>query len=152
MLLVKGTRVAFELADGGEVVVRASSGMLHDPEGTHWPRCSFLVVPYDRAPGLEGESKKAREYFGQNAVILKGQVTPVPRALSAWERWDAVTRIWYTRWGTKYRGPFKHPFGKRGITSILFGKGWAVLYRRGDLLRMQMPKGCILDDRGIVWP
>lgn len=156
MLVVTGTRVTFEMADGGEVVVRPRCGMMLDTEGTHWAKCSLLVGPYDKGSAARHEiiTRGARAYLGRNHVIREGSVDLPPRALSGWKRIGPVTRIWYVRGGTKYPGPFKHQFGKPGFLTRLFkGVGKKpILYTRGAFLRLEMQSGCMLDDRGILFP
>jgi hypothetical protein len=160
MLIVKGTRVAFEMTEGGEVVVRPRCGMMHDPQGSSWGKCSLLVGPFNTGrsePLLEvaaASLKSAQQYFGRNYVVREGSVELPPRALSGWERLGPVDRIWYTRGGTKYPGPFKHPFGRPGVLTRLFkGAGKKpILYTRGAFLRLEMQSGCMLDDRGILFP
>jgi hypothetical protein len=156
MLMVKGTRVAFDMQEGGEVIVRSKSGMMHDPKGIAWPRCSLLVGPFQRTGHHpEREGADARAYFGRSYSLLQGQVaSPPPRALSSWEKLGPVEQIWYTRTGSRFTGKFRHPFNQPGVVTQIFkGKGRPpILYAHGSFLRLEMQAGCLVDSGGIRWP
>jgi hypothetical protein len=162
MLMVKGTRVAFDLADGAEIDVRPGLGMMHDPDGKAWPRCSLLIGPFTKGRAMSSPPSAwgaARQYYGRQYAVRQGEVNLPPRALSGWERLGPVTQIWYTRVGSKYRRSgerpdFRHEYNKPGLLTRMFkGKGRPpVLYSRGEFLRLEMQAGCMLDARGIVFP
>jgi hypothetical protein len=161
VLIVKGRSVAFDLEDR-EILVRRSSGLMHDPTGRSWPRCSLLIGPFQRGRAARSDApsyRDAQSYFGRDAEVRQGEVDPPPRPLASWKRLGTVEQIWYTRAGMRYRhrgkpSPFRHPFNEPGILTRLFrGKGRRpVLYAHGRFLRLEMQRGCILDARGIVWP
>jgi hypothetical protein len=154
-LLVKGTHVAFDMADGGETVLRASAGMMHDPSGHSWPRCSLLVGPYRIIDADEPDDEQARSYFGRQHRLREAVVDrPPPRDRTGWRRLGPVEQIYYTRPGSRYRGRFRHPFNAPGIMTRIFkGNGIRpVLYAHHSFLRLEMSRGCLLDARGIVWP
>jgi hypothetical protein len=156
VLIVKGRRVAFDFVDGAEMDVSPEHAMMHDPEGKTWARCSVLIGPF--SPGSpEGVPKggksvsAARDYYGRSYELKAGELDTPPRALSGWRKVGLVRRIYYWRPGPKYRGDFQHPVGKR--KHVFFGpKGRGAVYVRGRWVRLELPAGCILDDRGFVWP
>lgn len=152
MILVKGTRVVFDLKDGRSIHAPARAGMLHDPDGSDWKRCSVLVGPFARTREAI-EDKKATHYFGRNYQARACRISLPPKPLSdGWKPIGPLERIWYTRPGTKYPGPFQHKF-KRGWLRAIFGlKKRAIVYRRSGWYRIEMPDGCTLDDRGFVSP
>jgi hypothetical protein len=154
MLIVKGYRVAFDLEDGDEILVKPTVGMMHDPAGEDWPKCSLLFGSFRRGKKVAEDEGEARDYFGKDYVIHEGVVDTPERSLSDWKSLGKVERIWYGRPGTRYPGPFQHPFADPGIALRLFkGKGTLpTLYALGPFLRLELAKGCMLDSRGIVWP
>jgi hypothetical protein len=79
--------------------------------------------------------------------------------LSSWKKigeigtlGDRQGTIWYTRGGTKAPGRFKHRFNKASLIRLIKGKGRVVLYEYVSWLRIELPRGAIVDDRGIVSP
>lgn len=156
-LIVKGLRAAFDVDPDREILVRPSSGMMHDPEGTSWPRCTLLFGPFERGPVADPDSEsydEAKEYFGERTRVREGVIDRPPRPLGAWERLGTVEQIWYTRPGSRFRGRFRHPFNSPGIVRRLFkGRGRRpVLYARGAFLRLELHHGCVLDELGIRYP
>ena len=156
MLIVKGTRVAFDFVDGAEMDVAPKSAMMHDAEGRDWPRCSVLIGPFSAGttsgvPTGGKSLRAARDYYGRNYVLKAGDLDTPPRAMAGWRKVGSVRRIYYYRPGNRHRGDFQHPVGAR--KHVFFGpKGRASVYVRGRWVRLELPSGCILDDRGFVWP
>ncbi len=68
-----------------------------------------------------------------------------------------MKEIFYERAG-RYEGPFRHEFNKpRGMWRLIwpFKKGAdepVFLYTRRGFYRVELPEGCIVDDRGFVVP
>lgn len=153
-LMVKGTHVRIVLDSGAALLVPARYGLLHDPTGREWPFCSVLVGPYREGRRRPIEpSSKVRQYFGRKASLYEGEVTMPPRAMKEWRQIGTAIRgrIYYLRGGTKYPGRFRHRFNK-GWTAMLLGKKGVVIYRAGRFLRIELPDGCTIDDRGFVIP
>lgn len=164
-LLATGTRVHIDLDDGRRIHGVPGSASLHDRTGRAWPKCSVLIMVFPRSGArlaTEEEMTGApRQYLGRT---YRGKVSePIdlpPKALGAWERVGTVSRvkgdkgeIWYSRGGTKHPGRYRHEFNKGGkLVGFFKGEGTVVLYQRGRALRLQLPRGCMLDDRGFVWP
>jgi hypothetical protein len=156
-----GTCVTFVLKDGGEIDARKRDALLYDPSGRYWPRCSLLVAGFDRGGGVARDAtKEARAFYGRSATIRAGTLEMVPPLdLSAWARLGPLESIFYERRGTKAPGYFRHEFNKpRGLWKLIFAikgrsvKQPAVLYNLRSLYRVELPEGCIVDDRGIVAP
>jgi hypothetical protein len=158
MLIVKGTRVRLHMAEGGPLV-RPRGGMMHDPTGKAWPRNSILLGPFKKE-GLPVDASKyqgaPKEYLGRNYNPKEGSVNLPPKALSHWEDVGLVERIDYYRHGTKAPGGYTHKFhAPRGVYHVLHavkGKRRVMLRRCGKFYRLDLGKGAIADDRGIVFP
>lgn len=158
MIIVKGTRTRFHMADGGPMV-RPKGAMMHDPSGRHWPKNSLLIGPFERGtklPTIDRYKGAPKEYLGRQYNPHVGSVDLPPKALSQWETVGEVDRIDYYRPGTKAPGGYRHTFNApRGVYHVLHavkGKGRAVLRKCGRFYRLDMSKGSIADGRGIVWP
>lgn len=154
-LLCMGREVAF-VVGRKEISAPKRAGMLYDASGTHWPSCSLLIAPFEQ--GTE-EVDAGHDYFGRKATVFEGHVKLPRRRLEEWNELGEVKEIFYDRAGTKHPGFFRHEFHKpRGIYKLVFlikgkaAKQPAVLYKLGDCFRLELPKGCIVDDRGIVLP
>jgi hypothetical protein len=126
-------------------VVRAPGGygLLHDPSGRDWAKCSGLVIPFETG-GDEIDDNAARQYLGYPA--REGQVILPPKALSAWKRIGPALEIFYFRrrpgrLPSIHRDQYYHPF-----------KGAATVYRRGRIFRVELGPGCEWNVRGIVKP
>jgi hypothetical protein len=138
--------------------------MLYDESGESWPGCSLLIGEFERGRE-EDDSGEGESYFGRNATVFAGGIDLPTRDLNAWQRLGEIDTVYYDRAGTKYPGFFKHTFNKpRGLFKVIFlikgkaAKKPAMLYtlfrRRSEktFYRIELPAGCIVDDRGIVMP
>lgn len=140
MLILKGRGVRFVLEGGRSV--RVAGGMLHDPDGKDWPRCSVLVGPYDRGQKAARATLGARKYLGRPEGLLGAADVPDDRSLDSWSEIGKAERIYYVRHGEIYGGQlFQHPF-KRHPT----------LYRQGKWARLELGRFCIMNERGFVSP
>jgi hypothetical protein len=158
-LICMGRDVIFVLHGGREISARRKrDGMLYDESGYYWPKCSLLVAPFDQGHDPV-DVTKARWFFGKNFDTLQGQAPLPPRTISAWKKLGELEQIFYDRAG-KYKGPFEHRFNShRSLTQLVIGvlnrgaaKSPAILYAHGDCYRVEFPRGCVIDDRGIVLP
>jgi hypothetical protein len=151
-LICKGTQARFKLASGKWVAPRGA--LLHDPDGRSWPECSGLVMPFKRtgeAPSREYD--QARHYLGRSYEIKQGRIDKLPpRALSEWEEIGEVTRAEYHRGGTKAPGDYFHPMGARQWFRLFIKPDLPVLYRYGNIYRLELGKGCHWSDRGLIVP
>lgn len=154
-LVCMGRQVELVLRDGREVKPGARVGMLYDSTGTYWPATSLLVMSFDQG---NAETAHGHDYFGKQARVLEGSVEPPPKSLSSWTKLGEIEEVYYDRAGTKHPGFFRHVFNKpKGLYKVLFmfkkaGKLPAVLYQCETAFRIELPRGSIVDDRGIVMP
>lgn len=150
-------------SSGGKTIVPPpDAGLLHDESGDYWPKCSLLIADFERG---DEQTDEGESYFGRGATITRGYAEAPPDDLSAWQRLGEIKTIFYDRAGTKHPGFFRHEFNKpRDLWRLVFlikgkaAKQPAVLYthysrRLGQTFyRVELPDGCIVNDRGIVLP
>jgi transposase len=170
-LICMGRKVEFDLrappigvsTRSKNVAAPRDAGMLYDASGRDWPRCSLLIAEFDRG---KTETEEGSDYFGRNAIIYEGGVDLPPVDIASWHKLGEIDEIFYDRAGTKHPGYFRHTFNKaRNLTQLILYpfkrkafKQAAVLYslwRRKtsrQFYRVELPEGCIVDDRGIVVP
>lgn len=155
-LICMGRDVIFVLRGGREISARRRrDGMLHDSSGFYWPRCSVLIAPFENGDDV-CDARKARQFFGR-VDIFTGRAPLPPRSLHAWREVGVLDQIFYDRAG-KHSGPFRHRFNApRGLWQIVWplvraGDKPAILYSRDGCFRVELPRGCIVDDRGYVAP
>jgi hypothetical protein len=154
-----GRDVTFLLKSDREISPPKRHGMLHDPSGETWPRCSLLVAHFEQG-WKESKAPDGRNYFGRNAVVWEGEAELPPKDISKWKTVGELKTIFYDRAGTKHPGYFRHMFHKpRGLWRLLFlvkrsaANGPVVLSRYGrNTYRIDLPDGCVVDDRGIALP
>lgn len=158
MLIKKGDQAYFIFEDG-EHKINAPRGaaMIHDPSGRAWGKCSLLFMRFRHGGRNVTPAEYAgapREYLGRE-YERRARVAPIelpPRGLAGWETLGRIKQIYYNRIGTRAPGKFQHPFGERSA-QMLFRKGsLPTLYRGYQSMRLELHGGCIVDDRGIVWP
>ena len=153
MLICKGRSVSFDLADGSGIDAPAQNALLHDPTGRFWKSTSILVAPFSKGRDeVEGDSY-SKDYLGRSHLTRAGDVRLPPKALSLWQYEGEVETIWYTRHGKKYGGKrFRHEFNRPSLARLVKGRGRARLYSLGSAYRLELPRGAIVDGRGLVWP
>jgi hypothetical protein len=156
-----GRKVAFVLRDTNrEIEAPRDFGMLYDSSGTWWPSCSLLVTKFKRGRSVDNSSD-AKAYFGRKIRVTKGYVELPPKSVSQWKEIGPLHEIFYDRAGDRAPGPFRHEFNKpRGSWKLIHlikgkaAKDPAILFRLGrtSTYRIELPDGCIVDDRGIAVP
>lgn len=152
LLIAKGNRVAFEFTNGQRFELPSSMTMLHDESGKWWPKCSVLFGRFQ--PGVADDAirmdQTALDYLGRGYQAHKGLIDTPPKSLSSWTRIENVKRIWYTRTGKRAPGKYHHGFGRK---TLPFDKDASVvLYRYGRFFRLELPKQCVVNWRGYVYP
>lgn len=152
-LICMGRNVLFVAEDGREVSAHKRDGMLYDGSGIYWPSCSLLVAPFRQGTR---ESEKGRDYFGRGFRVLEGTVSLPPRSLKQWREIGEIKHVYYRRAG-KHSAYFHHEFDRpRGLWRLIWpvkrGSQPVALYSFGGCFRVELPAGCIVDDRGIVLP
>ena len=152
-VLVKGSKVVFLMKDGSKIRPSASSGIIHDPDGQAYDRCTVYVGPVvhtRRRPN--SVPSKATRYFGRKYQphIVQVQV-PVH---GPWKSLGEVVEILYERTlGSQYEGKYFHKFKARQKFFFVFKTGnHPIVSRCGRYYRVELQKGCIVDDRGFVFP
>jgi hypothetical protein len=153
--IVKGRNVRFEMKQGPDV--SCSGAMMHDPTGKAWPAKSVLCGPIKRRlrkASDEELSGAGKHYFGGSYPAKVVEINAPNRSLDGWKYLGEVERIYYTRVGRKNGNVlFQHPFNKpSALATVMKGRGKVRLYRKGRFVRLELPRGAILDSRGFVWP
>jgi hypothetical protein len=140
-IVIKGSRVVFILQNGRKVRLPPSYGIIHDPEGKVLPRCEVFFGPYVKSKRIaSAPSKKARKYFGSK-YSPKEATVDVPDG--PWNSIGEVVEILYERTkGSQYAGKYFHPF-KEFSPELSKSKRY---------YRLALRNGCIVDDRGFVFP
>ena len=142
MILIKGNAVILETVDGEEIPLPKHYGIIHDPEGDDLPRCEVFFGPYRLLAGRpEGTTRSAVKYFGRH---YQPRLMMVNIPENGWRFEALIVQILYKRGlrGAHHAGGFHHPFQKAPLT----------LSRSGRYRRLSLPNGCIVDDRGFVFP
>ncbi len=143
-VMVRGDAVAFELRNGQELVLPPGLGMLHDPSGTVFPPCEFPICAFDGNDktdiAMTPEMQKiVVQHFGDGAK-WKGGDARIPQG--PWTALPDAKRIYYVRKGHK-AGRYHHDFAEPMPIFI---------NSTGTAAKLVLPAGCIVNERGIVWP
>jgi len=143
--LIKGDQVSFiRKRDGHVIYMPPSFVMVHDVHGELVRSCDLYVVPYaHRENGTSSSDKsllrKAQEYYGKKTPLETGTVD-VPT--TGWHRVAATYKIQYRRMGN-HKGLYEHEFSELP---------WLEQCRNTLAFKLPLPDGCVLNERGIVWP
>jgi hypothetical protein len=138
MIIIKGERVVFVMKDGKIKRPPASYGIIHDPDGKQLPICTVFIGPVKRTQQPAASYGKAKSYFGSKHILKQASINRPP---SSWSEVGEVVEIRYVRKG-KYAGGYFHPF-----------KSFSpVLSKSGRWYKLELRSGCIVDDRGFVFP
>jgi hypothetical protein len=154
VIIIKGSHVRFELRrpegapsaskkpreiSGKIVVLPVAYGIIHDPDGEHFERCECFFGPYKGTRRQVEMTSRAKAYMGPSYPATFA-VVDVPRG--AWNSVGEVAQIFYRRPG-RYQGKYFHPF-KDGYGPMLS--------KNGRFYKLALAGGCIVDDRGFVFP
>ena len=152
-----GRQVEIDLIGGKTIVAPKRAGMLYDSSGDEWPNCSLLIAAFSQGRHRDSSSG-GKDYFGKKAEVFAGDCKTPPVSLASWRKVGEVEAVFYSRAGTKAPGDFEHQFHKpRGLWRLIFpfksaSKKPVILYKLGKALRLELPEGCMVDDRGIILP
>lgn len=151
MLIAKGFRCRFFLEGGSS---RHGHVLLHDEDGDAWPYSSGLIVPSFTRSGDPCDDAAAQKYYGEDYPLKCGGVDTPPVSLDdGWEPVGRVVKAHYDRRGYVEPGPKSHEFSSYGgLFRVLVGGGFPTLYRRGNVMRLELGRGAMWDWRGIVRP
>lgn len=156
MIKIRGDLTAFDLVGGKrkvfsktygsfhDVVLPPDFGHVHDQDGELLDRCDVYLCRYriDRRSRISIPDellRQAHDYYGEDARLVRARVE-IPDG--PWQRVGVVETIWYTRYG-KEEGPWFHPFED---------KAELLKSRCCQAYLLRLPDGCIVNDRGYVWP
>jgi hypothetical protein len=158
-MLVRGDRISFvsteqvrrvgahELNDKkmpSDLVCPPSYVLVGDPSGTMFDNCHFYVVKWSQSrakrSNIEPEAKeRADEYFGSTRGLQVGSVD-IPKG--PWQRVAKVKYIRYRRFG-EHAGNYEHTWEFPVTLQVSQNPlAW----------RVPLPQGCVVDERGFVWP
>ena len=136
MWLIKGRRISFEMDDGTTLELPVSHGMMHNPNKQS--RCRVYFGPFERSgESITKVDRFTTNYFGSDYKARAGYID-FPEG--KWTHVGAVARIYYERPG-EFSDYYQHPF-----------KEPVPLSRNGSFYRLELPKGCVVNDRGFVSP
>lgn len=170
-LLVRGDRVSFvscekwkrlktagyrRREEGGRVIwtprvpnsdVKLPRGhvVVHDTTGNLLSQCDLYIVKWHSKTGISSselphdELRVAREYYGDNVPIKCGSVD-IPQG--PWRKVGKVKFIRYFRAGQQ-QDTYEHEYEP----AVLLCDS-----SRPLAWRLALPIGCVVDDRGFVWP
>lgn len=161
MFIAKGYDVRC-FVEGEKTPYAAPRGyaMLHDPEGKVWDSKSILVARFSK-DGKEIEDDFAEDYFGDPP--MGGSLDLPPRGLKDWRHLGICKEIQYSRrrphgMPSKFEGDYFHIFDGsedplRSLLSVVFLQESKVeLFKKGKMLRMELPEWADLNERGYLWP
>jgi len=141
MILIKGRKVAFEMTSGKTIRARPNYAIIHDPEGQSLPYCNVLIGPYQKTKTPVELTSEAKKYFGSG---YPGTAAFVDFPRGPWKSLGAVRTIYYERThGSQNEGRYFHPFDEKQTVT---------LSRCGSFYRLELPKGCVVNWRGFVYP
>lgn len=129
--------------DGARVVLPPKFGIIHDPEGVDLPKCNVYLGPYEISRKQATLTKAAAAYFGHS---YRGRVARVDVPKGPWNVVGSARVIFYERPG-RYQGRYFHPFYKKAA----FPKP-LLLRKCGAFFKLDLPDGCVVNDRGFVFP
>lgn len=137
----ESNRVMFEMVDGKLVRLPPSYRTLHDPTGAALPKCDVFFAPIKRTSQKVDMGRAARRYFGPEH---RGVIAILPRVKDGpWKVIGRVAVIYYARLGKRAPGGFNHPFKSRQPTLSKSSRGY---------YKLSLGQGCLVDDRGYVFP
>lgn len=140
MILIKGHTVILELANGLVMKLPRSFGIIHDPTGEALPRCDVFFGAYRKTDKVGTPTRQSTAYFGRR-YQPKNTTIDIPRG--PWKNIGEVVQILYVRTEkSQYAGKYYHPFKKVH----------PVVSKCKSYYKLALPNGCILDDRGFVFP
>lgn len=128
--------------DGGGTIRPRGAALMHDPTGRHWPKTSCLIASFNRTgKPLSKPTDEATAWATDPSFVKMGAVDTPSRTLDGWKFLGRVERIDYTRKGAHadmYTHEFKSPHPR--------------LYRKGNVLRLELGRGAVFSWRGFVTP
>lgn len=161
-VIVRGDLTALDLDGGLKIKIPKRFGLIHDPLGIVLNRCDIYLSTYkiSRKPvGTipKGMAKIVEAYFGASTPRVRVHVE-IP--LGPWHRLGVVRTVHYVRRNDEdeerdgvffhdydgSEGPWSYTFSDRDPTTEIFESCCVRAFK------LEMPDGCIVNDRGFVWP
>jgi hypothetical protein len=137
---VESDRVAFDMADGKHLKLPASYGTFHDQDGTVLPKCDVFFGKFRKTKKRVEMGRADRRYFGADHRAVLAELPKIPK--DGWKQIGEVVMIYYVRRGSRAPGGFHHPFKSRH----------PMLSKNGRFYKLSLGSGCLIDDRGYVFP
>ena len=136
MWLIKGREISFDLDSGETVELPIDYGMIHSPDTAK--KCHVYFGPYKKTREVVSQLPRiATLYFGSD---YDGHVAYVEFPSGSWRPAGKVETIFYDRPG-EHRDYYRHKFEEPASLSV-----------NGRFHRLSLPSGCVVNDRGFVWP
>lgn len=161
-VLVRGDLSALDLDDGTTLTVPKKFGLIHDPTGLVLNRCDIYITRYTISTKPVGAipqriAKFVDAYLGKETPRVRVAVE-IPKG--PWHRLGVIRTVHYVRRNTedaKKDGLFYHDFdGSEGPLSYTFSDRdptTEILESRSmRAFKLELPDGCIVNERGFVWP
>lgn len=137
---VESDRVAFDFANGKSLKLPAHYGTFHDQNGIVLPKCEVFFGPWKKTKQPAKMDRSQRRYFGADHKAFMAKLPQIP--VDGWKKVGDVVMIYYVRRGTRAPDGFHHPYKSKSPT----------LYKCGRLYKLALGDGCLVDDRGYVFP
>jgi hypothetical protein len=162
-LICMGRNIVFDIDECGSIELPMRWGMLHDPDGVYWPKCSLLFTHFHQGKERD-DSDEGAGYFGKRANVRRGCADEIPPhdLHHGWHEVGIVNQIYYERAGRhagRYKHKFNDPRGWMWLVALFKSKTAKtppVLFEYNHngvvALRLELPDGCTVDDRGIALP
>jgi hypothetical protein len=140
--------VLIEPDDASQIILPDDCWLIGDKSGKLWRECDVYILKCKRVSSKNVEFdpqdlSEAEDYWGPRDKWAPYQFA-IPRG--KWKKVAQVVRIGYRRGRTGnwlHPGPQEPPFEKP--VSLYVNE-------RGDGWRLRLPGGCVLDDRGFIYP
>lgn len=142
---VESNRIGFQMADGTDIFLPAHYATFKDQSGEVLPQCDVFFGPYKNISGRAEMGHGHRRYFGSGHKPTLANIGDIP--VNGWESLGRVEQIFYVRRGRRAPGGFHHPY-KTSRQPILYTQ---VDHRR-RIYKLSLGDGCLVDDRGYVFP
>lgn len=115
-------------------------GTFHDQKGLVLPKCQVFFGHWKKTSMPAKMDRSQRRYFGADHKAFMAKLPKIP--VEGWKKIGDVEMIYYVRRGKRAPGGFHHPYKSRH----------PVLYKQGKLFKLDLGDGCVVDDRGYVFP
>jgi hypothetical protein len=141
---VESDRVGFQMTKGPDIYLPAHYATFHDQSGEVLPKCDVFFGPYRKHPGKASMGRSHSRYFGSKHKAELANIGDIP--IDGWRPIGKVEQIFYVRRGKRAPGGFHHPYQSKQPTLY-------EIYDHGRrIYKLSLGAGCLVDDRGFVYP